>query len=85
MTRPRTRRRLLGAGLGLAAFTALEGLACGNPLEPRCPATECPPDAAIVDAPRDAPVDAGVDADPDAMVDAMIDATIAAPATSPGR
>ncbi len=75
MSAPRTRRRLLGAGLGLAAFTALEGLACGNPLEPRCPASECPVDAAVVDAPRDAPVDAGVDAEidaPDAPIDAMV-------------
>ncbi|MBL0217605.1 MAG: hypothetical protein IPQ07_27490 [Myxococcales bacterium] len=76
MSPPRTRRRLLGAGLGLAAFTALEGLACGNPLEPRCPASECP-DAAVVDAPRDAPIDAGVDAEIDAAIDAPIDAMLA--------
>jgi len=30
----RTKRRILTAGAGAAVFTALEGLACGNPVEP---------------------------------------------------
>lgn len=33
MNRPT--RRILSAGTGMAAFTALEGLACGNPVSPR--------------------------------------------------
>ncbi len=35
MDRPRAKRRLLTASIGVAAFTALEGLACGNPVAPR--------------------------------------------------
>ncbi|MEJ7733764.1 MAG: hypothetical protein WKG00_31785 [Polyangiaceae bacterium] len=31
----KSKRRILTAGAGLAAFTAVEGLACGNPVEPR--------------------------------------------------
>ncbi len=61
------KRRVLTAGLGIAAYTALEGLACGNPVEPRCPTQrDCTPDARPVDAPPpDAgPVDAGIDATP---------------------
>jgi hypothetical protein len=68
----RTRRRLLSAGVGAVAFTALEGLACGNPLEPRCPdgSTTCESDAR-----SDAPdvVDAGVDAATDSAIDTAID------------
>lgn len=32
--RGRTRRRLLTASAGVVAFTAFEGLACGNPVAP---------------------------------------------------
>ncbi len=32
----RGRRRLLSIGAGAVAFTAIEGLACGNPVEPPC-------------------------------------------------
>jgi hypothetical protein len=32
--RASARRRLLTAGVGVVAFTAVEGLACGNPMEP---------------------------------------------------
>ncbi len=47
----RGKRRILSAGIGIAAITALGGLACGNPVEPGCgPGLTC------VDAP---PVDAG--------------------------
>lgn len=65
MSITRTRRRILTAGIGLAAVTALEGIACGNPVAPRCPPTGCGPmpmlDAGVlIDAP--AQVDAGVDA-----------------------
>jgi len=35
MQPPRTKRRLLTASVGIAAFTAVEGLACGNPVSPR--------------------------------------------------
>jgi hypothetical protein len=34
MASPRVRRRLLTAGVGVVAITAVEGLACGNPMEP---------------------------------------------------
>jgi hypothetical protein len=30
----RTKRRILTAGAGVVAFTAFEGLACGNPVAP---------------------------------------------------
>ena len=77
----RTKRRLLTAGLGVAAYTALESLACGNPVEPGCPSCI----DARVDARMDGPtVDAPVpDAAPDADIDAAIDAAAAA-ATSAG-
>lgn len=58
-----SKRRILTAGVGIAAITALEGLACGNPVAPRCPGhAHCVPDAPPSDAP---PEDAGV---PDAGV-----------------
>lgn len=47
-------RRILSAGVGIAAITALGGLACGNPVEPRCPGH-----GVCVDAGMDAPHDAG--------------------------
>lgn len=49
-------RRILSAGIGVAALTALGGLACGNPVEPRCPPAGCM-DAAV-DTVQDAPGDA---------------------------
>jgi hypothetical protein len=49
----KTKRRILTAGAGVAAFTAVEGLACGNPVEPRFHPTDVAP-AATVSAP-DAP------------------------------
>jgi hypothetical protein len=36
-----TRRKILTAGAGIAVFTALEGLACGNPVAPACPPSGC--------------------------------------------
>jgi len=33
-TKKRGQRRILSASVGLVAFTAVEGLACGNPVEP---------------------------------------------------
>ncbi|HZF52686.1 MAG TPA: hypothetical protein VE093_28720 [Polyangiaceae bacterium] len=68
----RAKRRILTASAGAAVFTALEGLACGNPVEPgylrngpgpmpaEAPAE--PPSDAAVDAADDAPIDAGADA-----------------------
>jgi len=60
-----TKRKILTAGVGVAAFTALEGLACGNPVAPKCPTYESchAPPPEVIDA---APADAGVpDAAPD--------------------
>jgi len=59
-----TRRKILTASLGIAAYTALEGLACGNPVAPRCPDYKagCGPGPAESEAP---PIDA---APPDAVV-----------------
>ncbi len=57
----RTKRRILTAGIGVAAFTALEGIACGNPVAPRW---ETPPRAySDVAPPVDDRADAGADAD----------------------
>jgi hypothetical protein len=47
-----TRRKILTAGAGIAVFTALEGLACGNPVAPACPPSGCPEPA--TEQPRDA-------------------------------
>lgn len=79
MSKPdRSTRRILSAGVGVAAITALAGLACGNPVEPCAPSTCEPVDAATIDGPPgdgpnedalpDAPeLDAGVDAPPAAL------------------
>jgi hypothetical protein len=34
MSQAKGKRRILTAGVGIAAITALEGLACGNPVAP---------------------------------------------------
>jgi hypothetical protein len=71
-----SKRKLLTAGLGVAVYTAFEGLACGNPVEPRCPTEMACPDARV-DAPVDGRVDAVVlDAATDAATDAAVDADI---------
>ncbi len=65
----RTKRKILTAGFGIAAMTALEGLACGNPVAPACPSHKsCYPEEQPVTQPIDAaPADAGVpDVAPDA-------------------
>jgi hypothetical protein len=64
------KRRLLTAGLGIAAYTAFEGLACGNPIEPRCPDPGGCPDARVDASPSDASDAPVLDADIDAAVDA---------------
>ena len=51
------------AGAGIAVYTALEGLACGNPVAPGCPPAGCREPA--MEQPRDAQepaaaMDAGV-------------------------
>jgi hypothetical protein len=71
------KRRLLTASLGLAAYTAFEGLACGNPVEPGCPETGTCPDAQVDASMRDASDAAVVDADIDAAPDAEVDAQAA--------
>ena len=71
------KRQLLTAGLGLVAYTALEGLACGNPIEPGCPETGTCPDAQVDAQIRDASDAALPDADIDASVDAEVDAQAA--------
>ncbi|MFO0613560.1 MAG: hypothetical protein U0414_13265 [Polyangiaceae bacterium] len=43
----KTKRRILTAGAGVVAFTAFEGLACGNPV---APAYEVPRDNPPADA-----------------------------------
>jgi hypothetical protein len=59
----RTKRKLLVVGAGAIVITALEGIACGNPVAPRCPGPRCPTVDAAIDAPSDAvPSDAGIDA-----------------------
>jgi hypothetical protein len=65
------KRPLLVVGAGAVVITVLEGIACGNPVAPRCPGPRCmmPSDAAV-DAPKHAvgdgpaalPSDAGLDA-----------------------
>lgn len=71
--RTRTKRRILTASAGAAVFTALEGLACGNPVEPAYfregPAVDRYP-AAQVEPPPDAAADPGADAAADAGADA---------------
>jgi len=65
-----TKRPLLLVGAGAVVITVLEGIACGNPVAPRCPGPRCPTPDAAVDAPSEgmsvdstvAPGDAGVDA-----------------------
>jgi hypothetical protein len=77
----RTKRRILTAGAGAAVFTALEGLACGNPVEPgyyNGPISYEPP-ASRVEQPAGAAVDAGADAAADAEADAAVDAGADAP------
>lgn len=64
-----TKRKILTAGIGIAAYTALEGLACGNPVAPACPThsscrSEPEPVVELIDAaPADAQLtpDAGVE------------------------
>jgi hypothetical protein len=55
-----TKRPLLLVGAGAVVITVLEGIACGNPVAPRCPGPRChvamPADAAV-----DAPSDGGTD------------------------
>jgi hypothetical protein len=48
------KRPLLLVGAGVAVITVLEGIACGNPVAPRCPGPRC---AMPIDAPSDAPSD----------------------------
>ena len=72
-TKKRNGRRLLTAGAGVAAFTAVEGLACGNPVHPRYdPLMDRPPQPTATTA-VDAP-DAG-----DSSTDAAPQAPDAAP------
>jgi hypothetical protein len=47
-----TRRKILTAGAGIAVYTALEGLACGNPVAPGCPPAGCR--EPMMEQPRDA-------------------------------
>lgn len=64
------KRKLLVVGAGAVVITVLEGIACGNPVAPRCPGTGCP-----IDAPRDAAKDGIADSTvttPDAGVDAAV-------------
>lgn len=65
------KRPLLVVGAGVAIITVLEGIACGNPVAPRCPGGRCTPADAAVDAisdgvasdgPQAVPGDAGIDA-----------------------
>jgi hypothetical protein len=72
------RRTILTAGAGIAVYTALEGLACGNPVAPGCPPAGChepvpaeqPRDAQPAETASDAgvaptpPADAGVEPTP---------------------
>jgi hypothetical protein len=53
------KRPLLVVGAGAVVFTVLEGIACGNPVAPRCPGPRCPMPPA--DAQIDASGDAGAD------------------------
>ncbi|MEO8704640.1 MAG: hypothetical protein ABI867_31585 [Kofleriaceae bacterium] len=58
------KRRILTVSAGAVFVTALEGIACGNPVAPRCPGSRCDIPTPPVDAMI--PVDAGIDAVPDA-------------------
>jgi hypothetical protein len=51
------KRRILTVGAGAVVVTALEGIACGNPVAPRCPGNRCD-----VPTPLPMPIDAAVDA-----------------------
>ena len=53
-----TRRKILTAGAGIAVYTALEGLACGNPVAPACPPAGC---HEPIEQPRDAQAAAATD------------------------
>jgi hypothetical protein len=64
------KRPLLVVGAGAVIVTVLEGIACGNPVSPRCPGPRCsmPQDAAVeagteagTDGPAATPGDAGID------------------------
>ena len=63
------KRKLLVVGTGAIVITVLEGIACGNPVAPRCPGGTCTP--MPVDAAKDGAVDTTTVA-PDAGVDAPI-------------
>lgn len=65
----RAKRRILTAGAGAAVFTALEGLACGNPVEPGY-LRDYPEPGRPAEAPAEPPSDAAVDAAVDAGADA---------------
>jgi hypothetical protein len=69
----RAKRRILTASAGAAVFTALEGLACGNPVEPGY-LRNYPEPAGPAEVPAEPPSDAAVDAVDDAAVDAGADA-----------
>lgn len=65
MKTKQTKRRLLTASAGMVAITALEGIACGNPVAPPIePPKPEPTTTAVVPPPADAgaatPLDSGV-------------------------
>lgn len=84
----RSKRRILTAGLGAAAFTALEGLACGNPVEPRCPGSpHCmssqPPEPEVVVPAADAAPAETAPATDAGAAPVPIDASVAPADTTP--
>ena len=63
------KRPLLVVGAGAVVVTVLEGIACGNPVAPRCPGGQCQPMPMPIDASGDA-VNDGQAVTPDARIDA---------------
>lgn len=53
--RSKTKRRVLTAGAGVVAFTAFEGLACGNPVAPSYEVPRNDPTTTATEAPTTAP------------------------------
>lgn len=53
--RSKTKRRVLTASAGVVAFTAFEGLACGNPVAPSYEVPRNDPTATATEAPTTAP------------------------------
>jgi hypothetical protein len=65
------KRPLLVVGAGAVVITVLEGIACGNPVAPRCPGPRCPIDAPSDATPEGMVVDSTAAATtPDAGIDA---------------